>query len=245
VLLLYSFQAYFFSTSCGEWGVVFTACVVIFQAGLCSLFHLTVQMLVKLVSTVIRIRFQVNPATLLIPIYFSYMIGGGVPGTKVAPFLIDVRKNFHCPCSFSFSLLVIQKLQHMCAQSPTYPCALAHTCTYMHTHIPTAVPLECEMPEARSECCGEVGPTNGHARTHMYTYEHTRTYSPLSPLSVRCLRQGASAAVRLDHPMAGPSCTASTPLPVWTMVRVKTCGLSEQFFVTKRDAEIVINCEII
>ena len=127
-------------------------------------------MLVKLVSTVIRIRFQVNPATLLIPIYFSYMIGGGVPGTKVAPFLIDVRKNFHCPCSFSFSLLVIQKLQHMCAQSPTYPCALAHTCTYMHTHIPTAVPLECEMPEARSECCGEARPPNGRPKLHcIYT----------------------------------------------------------------------------
>jgi len=55
-------------------------------------------------STMIRSRFQVKPATLLISIDLFFFFGGGFYGTRyqIGSFsLIDVGSGFHCPRIFS------------------------------------------------------------------------------------------------------------------------------------------------
>jgi len=62
-------------------------------------------------STLIRSWFQIEPATLLIPIDFSFpFCGGGALRYSVPKwllFLINVRSGFHCLRSFFFSFFLV------------------------------------------------------------------------------------------------------------------------------------------
>jgi hypothetical protein len=100
-------------------------CPVFFPLGLSAIFWITLLnlsipdvpfpvLLVVLLSTLIKSRFQAKPATLLIPIDFPFLlVVEELYGTRYQSgsfFLIDVGSGFHCLRSFSF--LFFSELQN-------------------------------------------------------------------------------------------------------------------------------------